>query len=337
MSETLHNETILVNQESAKNSPPSGISHGFDTGYAIAYGVEEAIMIRNFQHFITANANRGHNFREGRFWTFDRLEDLPGHFPYWSAKQSRRIIESLIKQGVIIKGSFNEHWSNRTQWYAFKDQEHFIKNIKVPSTPLPVDPVLPKWANGNRPNGQLADAYLGNCSFNTTTTIADTVPNTSLKVPEEPPANAGSGCIASSKKPPKEKENFSSQVQEVAKKMVEFLMKHNPVYRPPGDMTKFLTAVQKMVEDDKQDVATLLKTFEWAAKDNEQRNDFKGWQSIIATNNKGGKATNPAEIFHKYFSKIHSQMGAKVDRKFAPCSNTEAAIEGFRKMKETSI
>ena len=130
--------------ENQETGEASGISHGFDTGYAMSYGVDEAIMIRNLQFFITANANRGHNFHEGRFWTYDRLEDFPKHFPYWSVKQCRRIIESLISKKVIIVGEFNTRWSNRTCWYAFNNQSKFIKNTKPPKSVL-TD--LPKWAN----------------------------------------------------------------------------------------------------------------------------------------------------------------------------------------------
>jgi len=115
---------------------PSGISHAFDTGYAMAYGVEEALMIATLQHFIITNARSGHNFREGRYWTYDRLENFPNHFPYWSKHQVYRILKSLIKQGVIIVGSFNKGWSDRTRWYSFADHANFIDS-KIFKKPHP--------------------------------------------------------------------------------------------------------------------------------------------------------------------------------------------------------
>ena len=47
-------------------------------------------------------------------------------FPYYSEAQIKRIINSLVKKGVIIKECFNRHLYDRTTWYAFKDEEHFI-------------------------------------------------------------------------------------------------------------------------------------------------------------------------------------------------------------------
>lgn len=331
------NETLPVNEQPAL---PSGFSHSFDTGYAIAYGVEEAIMIKNFQHFITANANRGQNLREGRYWTYDKLEDFPNHFPYWSVKQVRRILASLIEQGVIIKGDFNERWSNRTAWYAFKDQDKFIRNTKPPKTPLPEAPDLPKRANEKCPNGQMSDAQTGNCIYDTTTIASAISSTSSLKVPEEPEA-AGAASEEASKpskqKVKREKSDFSPKVREVATQLVNLLLKHCPVYRPPSDMTKFLTHVQDLIEKDKQDVETVLRTFEWAVSDNEKRGDFSGWQGIVATNNKGSKSTTPVEVFRKYFTKIHSQMNSRPKRKFAASSDQNVALEAMEEMKRTAL
>lgn len=94
-------QDLSVNQEA--QALPSGLSHTFDTGYAIAYGVDEAIMISNLQFFITANINRGNNSDDEEYYAFDKLEDFFKHFPYWSVDQVRRVISSLISQGVLVK------------------------------------------------------------------------------------------------------------------------------------------------------------------------------------------------------------------------------------------
>lgn len=162
----------------------------------------------------------------------------------------------------------------------------------------------------------------------------------SLKVPKEPDA-AIAACAGGDDfpkpKPKREKSEFSIKVREVANQMLKILAQYSPVYRPPSDMTKFLSHVQEMIERDKQDPAVVLKAFEWALADNEKRGDFNGWQGIVATNNKGGKTTTPAEIFRKHFSKIHSQMGSREKRKFAPCSDDDKAIEKMREMSARAI
>lgn len=336
------NESLDVNSPSVA---PSGISHAFDTGYAIAYGVDEAIMIRNLQFFITTNASRGHNLREGRFWTYDRLEDFLNHFPYWSVQTVRRVIASLISQEVIIKGEFNEKWSNRTQWYAFKDQDKFIKNIKTPKTPSPTPPAdLPKSAteasdllkptSDRISNQQLADVEIHNCNIGTSTVSSAISSYSSLKVSNETKEADASGELKVEPiKLKKEKPVFSEKVRDTGNQILNLLSKNCPVYRPPEDLTKFLGRVQDLIEKDKQDLETVLQTFEWAVSDNEKRGDFNGWQGIIATNSVRGRTTNPADRFHKHLTKIHSDMNARAKRKFAPSSNDN---EAFEKMKEMS-
>jgi len=119
--------------------------------------------------------------------------------------------------------------------------------------------------------------------------------------------------------------------------MIDIIQKYNPVYRPPKDLTKFLAAVSEMVEIDKQDVNLLLKTFEWAVADNEERGTFRGWKGIICTNTKGGKPTTPADTFRKYYSSIHSDMNSRPKRKFDPSSNQEAAMESMKEMNSRAL
>ena len=130
---------------------------------------------------------------------------------------------------------------------------------------------------------------------------------------------------------------FSEKVQEVSAKMIDMLVKYNPVYRPPNNLDKFNTAVKEMVEKDNQDIIILLQTFEWAVSDNEQRGDFKGWQGVIATNNKAGKPTTPAQTFKKYYDKIYSQMNAQPKRKFAPSSNDAVSLKNMEEWAKGAL
>lgn len=334
--------------ESAKmDVKPSGSFHGFDTGYAMAYGAEEAIVLHHFQYLIRANAVSGHNFREGRYWTYDTVDDIRRHFPYWSLKQIRRILNSLVDQGVIIKNTYNKHWTDRTTWYAFQDEDKFVIT-HVPKKVVILDDsedtgdikenstVFPKWENESFPNGKFSIPQMGS-------SIPNNIPNNILNTNTLPtpsnsePADADATHVAvggdhsSNLKKTKKPKEFSPEVREVASKMLAIVAKHNPVYRPPDNLEKFMAQVEEMLVKDKQDPETLLRTFEWACADSEQRDSFKGWQSVVCTNKRRGKASNPAEVFRGHFATIYSQMKAQPKRKFAPSSNDERSLE---KMKE---
>lgn len=123
----MQNEYLSVNDQDGKIILSSGISHSFEISHAIKYGLDEAIMIKFFLQFITASIDLGINRFDGRNWICERLEDLSDILPFWTVKQLRRIIKSLIKQDVIVTGTFNKNWSDRTTWYEFSNQNDFVK------------------------------------------------------------------------------------------------------------------------------------------------------------------------------------------------------------------
>ena len=93
----------------------------FDTDIAKEYGLDEAVMIYNFQYWIAKNeANRKH-FYAGRYWTYNSADAFSKLFPFWSAYQVRRILKSLQEKDVLITGNFNPSAYDRTMWYAFSD------------------------------------------------------------------------------------------------------------------------------------------------------------------------------------------------------------------------
>ena len=94
----------------------------FDTEIAAQYGVDQAIMIWNFQYWIEHNEHNGMHFHDGRFWTYNSVDAFTKTFPFWSKGQIRRILNSLIDAGVLMTGNFNQSARDRTTWYAFTDE-----------------------------------------------------------------------------------------------------------------------------------------------------------------------------------------------------------------------
>lgn len=135
------------------NAPSKKPRHfSFDVQTATDYGVDEAIMIQNFIFWIEKNLAGGRHYHDGRTWTYNTQEAFTFLFPFWSYKQIRRIVDSLIKQNVLITGNYNKHSFDRTLWYAFKDQD---KWLNVPENYPPIEKYTdsPKWDNANYKNG----------------------------------------------------------------------------------------------------------------------------------------------------------------------------------------
>ena len=93
----------------------------FEAEIAKQYGVDNAIMIWNFQYWIQHNEANGMHYHDGRTWTYNTVEAFTKIFPFWSRGQIRRILKSLEDSGVIITGNYNQSAYDRKTWYAFTD------------------------------------------------------------------------------------------------------------------------------------------------------------------------------------------------------------------------
>ena len=145
------------------------MEYHFNIEYAKKYGVDEAIMIQNFVFWIMKNkANHTHQ-HEDRTWTYNTKKAFVALFPFWTYEQVKRILKSLIAQGVLIAGNFNKTPMDRTAWYAFKDEEAFI--------PIVVNPTM-ESGKSNNPLGQTAPP------------IPDIIPDIKPERRGDPPAPA---------------------------------------------------------------------------------------------------------------------------------------------------
>jgi hypothetical protein len=102
------------------------MNYSFNIDYAKEYGVNEAIMIQNFQFWIMKNKANNKNIYDGRAWTFNSMRAYALLFPFWKEHQIRNIVNNLLEKGILIKGNYNKIAYDRTSWYAFNDEEKFI-------------------------------------------------------------------------------------------------------------------------------------------------------------------------------------------------------------------
>lgn len=117
------------------------MNHSFDTDHAKTYGLVEAVLISNFEHWISKNvANKRHE-HDGKVWTYNSLKAFEELFPYLTPNQIRRAVDSVVKQGVLIRGNYNQSSYDRTSWFAFSDS--FAAQIH-----------LAKITNGNGKKGK---------------------------------------------------------------------------------------------------------------------------------------------------------------------------------------
>lgn len=107
--------------------------HTFDIAHAATYGLQEAIMITNFEFWIAKNHANGIHQHDGKTWTYNTIKAFAELFPYFTENQLRRTLESLVDKDVLVKGNYNESGYDRTSWYAFSNS--FKSQIDLANLP----------------------------------------------------------------------------------------------------------------------------------------------------------------------------------------------------------
>lgn len=103
------------------------MEYSFNTEHAKLYGVNEAIMIKNFIFWISKNKANKYQEHDNRTWTYNSTRAFRDLFTFWSVGQIKRILKSLVNQGVLVEGNYNKLKYDRTKWYAFVNENEFIK------------------------------------------------------------------------------------------------------------------------------------------------------------------------------------------------------------------
>jgi hypothetical protein len=156
------------------------VEHKFDIEHARLYGIEEAILLSNLAFWVVRNRANGENFREGKTWSYNSVRAFSELFPYMSKDRIRRTLESLLKQGVLVSGTYNEDPKNRTLWYAFADEDQFL-------------PVLSHLAETPNAVGRKGDTHLAKTPNASGETDKSLITTDGKRTDEKPDGKAARG------------------------------------------------------------------------------------------------------------------------------------------------
>lgn len=130
----------------AEKKGNKNMEHHFNVEIAKEYGILEAIILNNLQHWIEKNRANGKNFHDGHYWTYNSAKAFSELFPYASQKQIRKALQNLIAEGIIQTGNYNKNPYDRTLWYSFTEKgDSIFQMVKID---------VPKRENGNDLEGQ---------------------------------------------------------------------------------------------------------------------------------------------------------------------------------------
>jgi hypothetical protein len=107
------------------------MEHHFDIDNAISYGLDEAIILNHLIFWIEKNRANKRNFINGYHWTYSSYKAFTEIFPYWKELKIKRILDSLVKQQVILRENHNKAGYDRTCWYALKNEESIFQKRNI--------------------------------------------------------------------------------------------------------------------------------------------------------------------------------------------------------------
>jgi hypothetical protein len=101
---------------------------------AVRLGLDASIFAQQL-HYMLINPKLG-KVIDGRKWIFCTLEEWHETYPFWCINTIRKIIEDLVKVGIVLEGNFNETL-NRRKWYTLDYDQLNTAVIKQPKSPRP--------------------------------------------------------------------------------------------------------------------------------------------------------------------------------------------------------
>lgn len=102
------------------------MQYSFDVEMAEKIGVNEAIMLNNFVFWLKSNKANEKNFFDGSYWTYNSQKAFTELFPFWNELQIKRILKSLVEQGILAVGNYNKNPFDRTNWYSLTEEYFYL-------------------------------------------------------------------------------------------------------------------------------------------------------------------------------------------------------------------
>jgi len=106
------------------------VNRYFDTEIAKKFDTDTAIILYNIQFWIelnTKNKNE-HNFKNGKYWTFNSANTFTEVFDWLSEKQIRTRLNKLVESGYLEEGNFNKRGGDKTKWYSLTNRSDQMVN-----------------------------------------------------------------------------------------------------------------------------------------------------------------------------------------------------------------
>lgn len=112
-------------------------------------GLNEAIVLQQINYWIQANKQANRNYRDGKHWTYNSVDEWQRQFRWWSRSTIKRTLKNLEDKGILVVGNYNKRGFDKTKWYSI-NKEKFSQLMEEWSNRLGQNEPTSgsKWTNG---------------------------------------------------------------------------------------------------------------------------------------------------------------------------------------------
>lgn len=104
-------------------------SYSIDT--ARKYGIPEAVLIHFFSFWINKNKSKADHVFDGKPWMYISVNQICEFLPEFTADSVRRIIDKLVKDGVLLRDTGKPSAGKKTTWYSLDYSKLSKAEVKV--------------------------------------------------------------------------------------------------------------------------------------------------------------------------------------------------------------
>lgn len=160
------------------------VDHHFRVDLAQKFGIDAAVFLHDVYFWVSYNKSNQKNYRDGRYWTYNKMTAFCERHPYWSRRQIERIIASCKEHGLLLIGCYNTDTRDRTKWYSLSDKamRFFCDDASygggemlAPKASEDARNEPPDLADSNAPNGEMESTEYGNGIHQTVTALPDNI------------------------------------------------------------------------------------------------------------------------------------------------------------------
>ena len=130
-----------------------------DIDFATAVGLNEAIVLQQIHYWIVKNKEEGRNLKEGRFWTYNSIEEWHKKIPFLKKDAVRKSLEKLRKLEILLVGNYNKSRVDRTLWYTinYEKLDEFMQVVEAQSIKklISKDDGEPQMQSGDNTNANV--------------------------------------------------------------------------------------------------------------------------------------------------------------------------------------